>query len=301
MSHQEAIKANIKAFAAADAYDSRECMQVLSMLAAKTIVTHDVSIIETQPSTTVYGNPEEFQSGISLENLIGKSEIKETFDGKKVMDFACGTGLVTEKLTHFLDNNKESTEIVGIDINQQFLNSFNEKATKLSNDKLTITSELCDILDPERQSEIDSKYGEQFDAIFCSVSYHHLEDYVRVTKKLVTFLKKGTGVLYILDFYNEDVEREASETSAVRHMGGLKVEALTKCFQSAGLGQLSIAKEFAVKTWQLGNFIENHCRQETIDRFNNGTLEKKSSSLGDVYSIEISVILAVGVRPKNDE
>lgn len=129
-----------------------------------------------------------------------------------------------------------------------------------------------------------------------------MDNYEEVTKKLATFLKPGHGVLHIIDFYNQDVELTSPSLSpssspaneAVRHMGGLKVSALTETCRAAGLTDIIVKKAYDVKFWQQSGFIKNHCDQQTISSLENGTLEKKESIEGEVFLITQTVIMASG-------
>ncbi|CAH2353661.1 hypothetical protein CLIB1423_12S00122 [[Candida] railenensis] len=295
MSHQGAIDANIKAFHAAETYDARESMQVLSTIFTKTLLEYEQLPVDPVP---VYGDAQKPTSGIDL-NIIHYDKSKSPSTSLKIMDFACGTGLVMEKMVPFLP---EKSEIVGIDINQAFLDSFNTKVEKLSKQYPTISvhSKNLDILDSSNEDYIKNSLEGKFDKIYCTISYHHLHNYEDITNKVATFLKPGVGKLYIIDFYNEDVERSYSDKTtshAVQHMGGLKVEALTKAFQNAGLHQIEVAKQYEVNIWQQPGFIQNHCNDETLNKWKEGKLESKISEVeGEVFSIKASIIMAVGTK-----
>ena len=127
--------------------------------------------------------------------------------GMKMMDFACGTGILTQYFAPYLATNSDQTsDIIGVDINSTFLAKYNEKASHVNAtyDGVAMTSYLCDILDPTAQ-EVVSQFEGSMDLITCTLSYHHIDNYEKVTQKLSTFLRPG-GWLFIVDFYNEDVE-----------------------------------------------------------------------------------------------
>lgn len=295
MSHKAAIDANIKAFHGAEAYDARESTQVLSTIFTKTLLEYQQLPVDPVP---VYGDTSKPNSGIDLD-IIQYDKSKSATTPLKIMDFACGTGLVMEKMVPFLP---ENSEIVGIDINQVFLDSFNTKADKLSKQYPTISvhSKNLDILDSSSEEYIRSNLEGKFDKIYCTILYHHFHNYEDITKKIATFLKPGVGRLYIIDFYNEDVERlHSHHTSShgVQHMGGLKVEALTKAFQNAGLHQIEVAKQYEVNIWQQPGFIQNHCNGEKLKQWKEGKLESKINEVeGEVFLIKTSIIMAVGTK-----
>lgn len=295
MSHQVAIDANIKAFHAADKYDARESMQMLSTIFTKTLLEYRQLPVGPLP---VYGDSQKVKGGITLDIILYDKSATDS-SPIKIMDFACGTGLVMEKLVPFLP---DSSEIVGIDINQAFLDSFDSKVDRLSHKypSISVSSKNLDILDPSNDDFVKSNLEGQFDKIYCTILYHHLHDYENVTEKLATFLKPGVGKLYIIDFYNEDVERLAkdqADSHAVQHMGGLKVGALTTALENAGLHRIEVAKQYEVNLWQQPGFIQNHCNNETLNKWKNGQLESKVDGVeGEVFLIKIGIIMAVGTK-----
>ncbi|KAK6459589.1 methyltransferase [Scheffersomyces xylosifermentans] len=303
--HKEAIAANLKAFTAdfATKYDKLDAINALSMLAAKSMLEFDPSKPRKtkKESEPVRGDPSKPFSGFTVENTLpDPSTFAEKFPhsafkpGMKLMDFACGTGLVTMKLAPYLQKKGVLTEVVGVDINKDFLARFNSKAQDVVSDELSIKSHVYDILDPEVQSELDEKFGAKFDVIICTYSYHHLDSYRDVTKKLASFLRPG-GWIYIVDFYNEDLEKNwqtADPGSSVRHMGGLKVDVLNDTLTNfCGLTNASSAREGRAKLWQPKVFIESHTTQDTIDKLARDELPSKDD--GEVYLIDNSYIMAV--------
>lgn len=159
MSHQAAIQANIKAFNSAAKYDARESMQLLSILNAKTVLT-------SESNFQTYGEDSHKPlSGITTD-IIDKSLVSNEFSKPlKVMDFACGTGLVSEVLIPYL---AQGSELVGVDINPEFLSAFDDKLEcKIKKDvSITVSTELVDVLDDSKEEFIAEHFTNQFDLIF---------------------------------------------------------------------------------------------------------------------------------------
>lgn len=303
MAHQQAVEANLRVFdqGFADLYDKRDSVKLISVASTKILIEFDTS------NPTNRKSPEESAQVIQLSDdpgtLVDPKTLHKQFPhsvfkpGIKLMDFACGTGIVTEKLYPFLKGDSETT-VVGVDINQILLNSFDSKATEYQSD-IHIESYVCDVL--EIEPELKSKFELSFDVIICTMSYHHIENYREITKRISSFLKKG-GWLFIIDFYNEDVETEESDhtsteqnDSAVRHMGGLKISSLNETLQYSGLSKVSSAREIIIPIWQPRSFVENHSTQKTIDDLNEGLLPSRDGLAGKKeYLIQTSIILAVG-------
>lgn len=298
--HKEAIAAN-QAMLKADEYEATESVEIRSILLTKQLIEQDFSIPiirkTVEESNIVYGDPKLPNCGFSKQDLPDPKTFAEKYPnsilkpGMKLLDFACGTGIISQLYLPYIG---PQGEVVGMDINDDFLNKFNQRAQNYDNMKCY----NYDILDPELTQELNDKFANQFDAIVCTLSYHHIDNYEKVTKRLVDFLKPQ-GWLVIVDFYNEDVENvSCQQSAAVRHMGGLKIDNLERIFKNvANLNHVSAAREFKYQSWELGDlFINTHCPQSIIDAMNDGTLPSKKENENNVYLIEQSIIMAIGQK-----
>ncbi|CUM51336.1 uncharacterized protein AC631_02229 [Debaryomyces fabryi] len=310
--HKLAIEANIKVFDSkmADEYDNREAIHFLSIFFAKSLLEFDMTRPRKtlEESSKIIGDPEKLYNGVSPDkSLPDPHTFKTQFPnsafkpGMKLMDFACGTGILTQHFARYLATDSgQKSEIVGIDINPAFLAKFKEKANQINAkyNGVAMTSYLCDILDPTAK-EVVSQFEDSMDLIVCTISYHHIDNYEKVTQKLASFLRPG-GWLYIVDFYNEDVETSSSTKSAshaVRHMGGLKVDALNRTLgEYSNLTNVSSAREARVYLWQEQAFIEHHLPEEINKKLKDNQLRSKISNGTTVYLVETSLILAIGQK-----
>lgn len=317
--HQDAVQANKDSFNEdfARKYEQRESQRILSLLFLKHILEMEVSTApierkSEQESAKILGDASLPLNGFTKENTLPNPKTYLTNypntifrPGMKLLDFACGTGMVTELFVPYLTGHAgEKSEIVGIDIGPTFLKYFNERAEKYSNENISMRSYEYDILDSSISKELN-KFDSVFDAIVCTISYHHIHNYEQVTKKLATFLKPG-GWLFIIDFYNEDVEnsggsKEAGNGSAkaVQHMGGLKKDKLNHTLGDiSGLKNVSSAREFRTQIYQPKEFIVNHCPEEITKRLERGELKERKGLEGEVdYLVEVSLIYAIGQKP----
>lgn len=191
--------------------------------------------------------------------------------GSNVIDFACGTGLVTENLAPYI---AKGGNIIGLDISKEFLQKFDEKGKATGEHyDVSMKSQVVDILQPEADI---SKYVGWSDAIVCTMAYHHLHNYEEIMARLVTFLKPG-GWLYISDFYNKDVENAVAATPsdpAISHMGSLKIESLNKTLSDGGLVNVSTAREVRLNIWQMAKFLSSHLPRTVVDRLHENKLEQ---------------------------
>lgn len=297
--HKAAIAAN-NAMLKAEEYDSTESVEIRSKLLTKQLIETDFSLPikrrTVAESGVVHGNPGLPNCGYTTQSLPDPQTFSQDFPnsilkpGMKLLDFACGTGIISQLYLPYIGDG----ELVGMDINPDFLNKFEERAQNHDN----MTSYNYDILDPDLTNEIDEKFANQFDAIVCTLSYHHIDNYENVTKRLVDFLKPQ-GWLIIVDFYNEDVEDVSRPSNpAVRHMGGLKIDNLQRIFTDiAHLKNVSAAREFKYQSWEEARFVNTHSPQSIIDAMNDGTLTHKlDANKKQVYLIEQSIIMAIGQK-----
>lgn len=310
-SHSDAIAANLEEFTAdfATWYDDLDTTKALSLLFSKILLEFDTSKKRKtlEESSEVLGNPDPTLEAVGFNKndlLPNIHDFKINYPhslfkpGIKVLDFACGTGIVTQYLAPYLADEQEKSEIVGIDISAGLLKTFDTRAKEIEKfDGVSVTSYQADILD----LSFGNDYEDQFDVIYSTIAYHHIENYQDATKKLVSYLRPG-GWLIIIDFYNEDVESTEPDrpvTASVRHMGGLKIDALNQTLgEYCSLTKVSSAREIRTFVWEPAPFIESHSTVEYTEKLHSNSLQSKKGTNGeDLYLIEASIILAIGQKP----
>ncbi|EGV63028.1 S-adenosyl-L-methionine-dependent methyltransferase [Yamadazyma tenuis ATCC 10573] len=267
--HQEAVKLNQQHFDAAKvhSYDRKDLTQTISKLAPYMLLSY--------PKL-------KFEPGFDYTILPKTSPIFNPI--KTYMDFACGTGIVTQKLVPYVKN------VIGIDINEEFLEVF---SNRLGN---SAKAYLLDLLDTSKEKQVE-QFVASADIITCTIAYHHLGDYESITKKLVSFLKPN-GHLFVLDFYNPDVEKTSSDrvkvSPAAKHMGSLKKSALQETFSDAGLSDITVDVNVTTKVWLEMKFILGHCTEALQEQAKLGRLAHKTVDGIEMYHAEVSLVLAVG-------
>ncbi|KAJ7494432.1 S-adenosyl-L-methionine-dependent methyltransferase [Mycena galericulata] len=144
-------------------------------------------------------------------------------DTTTVMDFACGTGLISRGLAPYCKS------IVAVDISQAMVDHFAEKIHNqgIPPEEMRV---VCADLKGE-ESELD---GEKFDVIVCSAAYHHFESIDDITRTLCFFLKPG-GSLLVADF----MQSAQPVPEHVPHNGGFTETDIQKAFVGAGLEAFS--------------------------------------------------------------
>lgn len=284
MSHHESVQTNIDQFASlGDKYDSKETVQIVTDLFTMSLLDFDVSAPRKSLEDTekLIKSDEVVQLKANFpspDKLVRKLIHKDT----TIVDFACGTGLVMEKIAPYIPQGK----FVGVDISRAMLDKFDAKGEKAqaAYPDLQVLSVCGDIMD---ESFDTSKLVQSADVLLCSLAFHHLHEYEQVAQKLKTFVKPG-GWIFIYDFYNEDNELPVSAELVARGVSrhGLNIEDMNNCLKE-GCRNVSSTREFKVTVWQEKAFVLSHCCLEVAENLD------RYESKGDLYYVDCSVILGV--------
>ncbi|CAE6444247.1 unnamed protein product [Rhizoctonia solani] len=184
------------------------------------------------------------------------------FDEDKtvVMDYACGTGLVSQGLA------PHTKTLIGVDISSKSVEYYNERVANQgipSDEMRAICTELV-----ERGTGDDPFGGIEFDVIVCTQAYHHFEDINSVTKTLASYLKPGTGVLVVVDMIrsSESEKLHKDHGHVVVYKGGFEEEPIRSAFvDAAGLQNYSFKPAFQMgwEEKQVDLFIATGVRAAT--------------------------------------
>ncbi|KAF8061712.1 S-adenosyl-L-methionine-dependent methyltransferase [Lyophyllum atratum] len=176
-------------------------------------------------------------------------------DATTVMEYACGTGLVSRELAPY------AKRIVGVDISQGMVDQFNLRVSNQG-----IASEEMQALCVELKGVPGELGDEKFDVIVCASAYHHFTSIDDVTRILAYFLNPG-GALLVVDL----AKQEGGHTDAVHgthehghdhthhhsipqefhhlvpHRGGLDEADMQKAFEGAGFESFSFENGLTAK------------------------------------------------------
>ncbi|CAF0760784.1 unnamed protein product [Didymodactylos carnosus] len=151
----------------------------------------------------------------------------------RVLDFACGTGLITRNLQDHV------SKILGVDISEKMIEIYNKKFENNDN----IHGICTDILSSDFNDEIST----DFDVIVIANALHHLGDPKGVLLKLSSYLKPG-GHVIVLDFFNckethegrsQLFPKHADHASCMAsHIHGFTPEQFEDMFKSIGLSEV---------------------------------------------------------------
>ncbi|PCH34187.1 S-adenosyl-L-methionine-dependent methyltransferase [Wolfiporia cocos MD-104 SS10] len=144
-----------------------------------------------------------------------------------VLDFACGTGLISEHIAPRVHS------VLGVDISDAMVEKYNARATKLRLGPEKMRGIVAELKGNEEELE-----GRKFDVVVCTSAYHHMTSIEEVTRMLTFFLKPG-GSLLVSDLYQNSNYAAAFSQPELRdivaHKGGFHEDTMRKTFEGAGL------------------------------------------------------------------
>jgi 2-polyprenyl-3-methyl-5-hydroxy-6-metoxy-1,4-benzoquinol methylase len=143
-------------------------------------------------------------------------------DGFRVLDFGCGTGLLTDKLSHHVNL------VVAIDPSQKMISVLNRKCLK---NVRTIDSELT-----QKIINDNELLKPEFDLIVASSALAFVPDYLDAVNLMKQLLKKG-GYFFQWDWLKK--EREAGS--------GFSEEEIKLTFNRAGFSECSTSIPFSLE------------------------------------------------------
>jgi len=161
---------------------------------------------------------------ISYSEKAYKSLIKETnIKGKRILDFGCGTGLLTERLSPLAHN------IVAIDTSSKMISALlSKKLPNVSALSKPLTSEL--IMN-------NSIFSNKFDVVVASSVFSFIPNYDSILKLLKSLLVTD-GLLIQWDWLSPDSNPEF----------GLSETAIEQSLNKAGFTQVALTKPFSLST-----------------------------------------------------
>jgi 2-polyprenyl-3-methyl-5-hydroxy-6-metoxy-1,4-benzoquinol methylase len=167
--------------------------------------------------------PERVEGAMVFVDKI-KEHLKCDIKNFKVLDYGCGSGLVS---FGFAD---EVSAVEGLDYSFGMIDVYNEKAKDIGMNN--IRGYIHDI-NTEDLSE------NKYDIAVTNMTMHHINDTKDFVSKLAKSLKTG-GQLFIADLYKEDGKFH-SDNGDVVHLG-FEEELVYQAFVKAGLKEITIEK-----------------------------------------------------------
>lgn len=155
----------------------------------------------------------------SFSSLISVIDINNL----RVLDFGCGTGLLTEKISPL------AKEVVALDTSEKMIAILNSK--KLPN-IICLAEELAEVLVKE-----NNLFANKFDLIVASSVCGFLPDYVKTLTVIKTILKSG-GIFVQWDWLSNNNEGDF----------GLSKNEIESAYQQVGLTPRLIEESFSMQS-----------------------------------------------------
>ncbi|KAI0062076.1 S-adenosyl-L-methionine-dependent methyltransferase, partial [Artomyces pyxidatus] len=159
--------------------------------------------------------------GIAMRSVYPFDEDETT-----VLDFACGTGLVSRALAPY------AKMLLGVDISQGMVDEYNRRVANQG-----IAPEEMRAVRAELTGAEGELNGLRFDVVVCSMAYHHFASYKDMTRVLAYFLKPGGSIL-VVDIMKDDAGTEVIPQQfhhVVPHTAGISESEMRDAFEGAAL------------------------------------------------------------------
>lgn len=152
--------------------------------------------------------------------------------GKRLLDYACGPGTITNALQAC------TAEAIGIDLSENMVEVYNTRFSGKDHfDAHAVVGNLLDTDTPETLS--DSEY-QNFDLAAVGLGFHHFKNVELAAQRLAGRLKSG-GVLFIVDFLSHDTDFDGPAKHTIAHHG-FDENKIKEVFEAAGLVDFGFMK-----------------------------------------------------------
>ncbi|GAB0135204.1 hypothetical protein EsDP_00003550 [Epichloe bromicola] len=164
------------------------------------------------------------------EEVKARANVLGVRAGGRLLDYACGTGLLSRALGPYLG------QCIGIDISESMVEQYNFKAKidgLTPEQRVAYVGNLVSADDASPAAFASPKFFD-FDLAGVGMGFHHMDDCDLVAKRLVQRLRPG-GVLFVVDFASHAPMEGHAASSSVRHHGFTKGR-MQEIFERAGAG-----------------------------------------------------------------
>ncbi|KAG6140922.1 hypothetical protein E4U46_007267 [Claviceps purpurea] len=163
------------------------------------------------------------------EEVRARADLLGARPGGRLLDYACGTGLLSRALGPQLGR------CVGIDISESMVEQYNARSNRdgLAPEKcIACVGNLLSPDDPSPEKFSSPDFFD-FDLAGVGLGFHHMDDCALAAKQLAHRLRPG-GVLFIVDFVTH-APPPSEQISSVRH-NGFTEQQVRDMFEGAGAG-----------------------------------------------------------------
>ncbi|CCE33456.1 uncharacterized protein CPUR_07381 [Claviceps purpurea 20.1] len=163
------------------------------------------------------------------EEVRARADLLGARPGGRLLDYACGTGLLSRAL------GPQLSRCVGIDISESMVEQYNARSNRdgLAPEKcIACVGNLLSPDDPSPEKFSSPDFFD-FDLAGVGLGFHHMDDCALAAKQLAHRLRPG-GVLFIVDFVTH-APPPSEQISSVRH-NGFTEQQVRDMFEGAGAG-----------------------------------------------------------------
>ncbi|CAI6086828.1 hypothetical protein V2G26_009663 [Clonostachys chloroleuca] len=173
---------------------------------------------------------EKFREALTMleEELRRHKDFIAMRPGGRVLDYACGTGLLTNALSD------QAGECIGVDVSETMIERYNAKSSPEGPKRKAYLGNLIS-KDEEPATLFSGAEFSGFDFAGVGMGFHHFDDPVLAARRLAERLAPG-GVLFIVDFEPHGaLGGHGGATSGVKHHGFTE-DKVRGIFEAAGAG-----------------------------------------------------------------
>ncbi|KOS38158.1 hypothetical protein ACN38_g11022 [Penicillium nordicum] len=130
----------------------------------------------------------------------------------KLMDYACGNGIVSRSL------HPQFSKCIGVDLSNGMLDKYRATAVELGLDESSMLAVQGDLLAPtitQTEPPLSEEELNGFDLVAICMALHHVDDIVLATKRLAERLRPG-GVLLIIDWATRNSSHKTEQQASVQ-------------------------------------------------------------------------------------
>lgn len=233
-----------------------------------------------------FPNPDAKSSSSIAAKHAENGDIKDvsTFwdpDTTRVLDFACGTGIISSNLSPHVK------QVVGVDIASDMIDIFNNKVHNQGIPEAEVQGYLLNIFEPEdveKGRKLVPGGMDNFDAAVTSLAYHHIDDIDMASSALYDRIKPK-GWVYVADLsLGPGFEHSHEKDQVVPHHGGFLPETIEKSLTKAGFVNVESNNIFAVSLWATEEYIGKFQKFHTTSRMGD---DDESKSFKEIHGMRI--------------
>lgn len=159
---------------------------------------------------------------------------KETSKEVRLLDYACGTGLISRAVGPFV------TTIRGIDLSLNMAAEYNSRAAAAGFSAEQMSAVQGNLMSSEPEAHLSDPGLFNFDVAAVGLGFHHFDDVLLATQRISERLKPG-GVFFIVDFVSEKPHEVPPELKDYVKVFGFNESGMRTLFEGAGLADFGFS------------------------------------------------------------